>query len=125
MHHGTSSVSHPGSFLKTLGGMRVDSELVRSGWQLSTVHDGRLSAARNMEGWRGRGAEGCQHSQAYNTWEVMWSRSGVKIVECEKGEEEHEEHKEECKEHEWDSHSLCSSPSLQYNCREDREVTAE
>ena len=60
MHHGTfrSSVSHPGSFLKTLGGMRVDSELVRSGWQLSTVHDGRLSAARNMEGWRGRGAEG-------------------------------------------------------------------
>jgi len=29
MHvHGTSSVSHPGSFLKTVGGMRVDSELV-------------------------------------------------------------------------------------------------
>ena len=29
MHaHGTSSVSHPGSFLKTVGGMRVDRELV-------------------------------------------------------------------------------------------------
>jgi len=46
MHHGTSSVSHPGSFLKTLGGMRVDHELVRSGWQLSTVHHGRLSAVQ-------------------------------------------------------------------------------
>jgi len=33
MHHGTSSVSHPGSFLKTLGGMRVDHELVRSDGQ--------------------------------------------------------------------------------------------
>jgi len=31
MHvHGTSSVSHPGSFLKTLGGVRLDCELVRS-----------------------------------------------------------------------------------------------
>ena len=53
-------------------------ELVRSGWQLSTVHDGRLSAARNMEGWRGRGADGCEHSRVYNAWEVMWGRSGVK-----------------------------------------------
>ena len=82
-----------------------------------------------MEGWRGRGADGCEHSQAYNTWEVMWSRSSVKIVECEKGEEECEEHeeecKEECKECERDSHSSFSLPSLQYNCREDREVTAE
>ena len=76
--------------------------------------------------------EGCKHSQAYNAWEVMWSRSSVKIVECEKGEEEHkehdeecEEHEEECKEREQDSHSSCSSPSLQYNRREDREVTAE
>src|SRR5882724_6916477 len=100
--------------------------------------------------WRGGGADGCEHSRAYNAWEVMWSRSSVKIVECEKGEEEHEEHdeeceeheeereeheeeceeheeehEEECKEHEWDSHSSRSSPSLQYNCREDREVTAE
>jgi len=89
-----------------------------------------------MEGWRGRGADGCKHSQAYNAWEVMWSRSSVKIVECEKGEEEREEHDEECEEHEeeheeeckegeQDSHSLRSSPSLQYNRREDREVTAE
>ena len=53
MHHSTFSVSHPGSFLKTLGGMRVDHELVRSRWQLATVHDGRLTTARNMEGWRG------------------------------------------------------------------------
>ena len=44
--HGTSPVSHPGSFLKSLGGVRVDHELVRSGWQLSTVHDGRLSAVQ-------------------------------------------------------------------------------
>ena len=65
MHHGTSSVSHPGSFLKTLGGMKVDHELVRSGWQLSTVHDGRLSAVQGSR-----------------------ARSGVKI-------EEHEEHEEE------------------------------
>ena len=36
MHvHGTSSVSHSGSFLKTAGGVRVDCELVSSGWQLS------------------------------------------------------------------------------------------
>src|SRR5882724_6919623 len=35
MHaHGTSSVSHSGSFLKTVGGVRVDCELVSSGWQL-------------------------------------------------------------------------------------------
>jgi len=55
MHaHGTFSVSHPGSFLKTLGGMRVDCELVRSRWQLSTVHDGRLSAVEGA----GRGAVG-------------------------------------------------------------------
>jgi len=89
-----------------------------------------------MEGWRGRGADGCEYSRVYNAWEVMWSRSSVKIVECEKGEEEREEHDEECEEHEeeheeeckereWDSHSSRSSPSLQYNCREDREVTAE
>ena len=59
----------------------------------------------------------------------MCSRSGVKIVECKKGEEECEEHEEECeeecKECEWDSHSSHSSRSLQYNHREDREVTAE
>jgi len=53
-----------------------------------------------MEGWRGRGADGCEYSRAYNAWEVMWSRSSVKIVECEKGEEEREEHEEECEEHE-------------------------
>src|SRR5882724_9555982 len=36
MHaHSTSSVSHSGSFLKTVGGVRVDCELVSSGWQLS------------------------------------------------------------------------------------------
>ena len=36
MHaHSTSSVSHPGPFLKTVGGVRVDCELVSSGWQLS------------------------------------------------------------------------------------------
>ena len=36
MHaHGTSSVSHLGSFLNTVGGVRVDCELVSSGWQLS------------------------------------------------------------------------------------------
>ena len=36
MHaHGTSSVSHSGSFLKTVGGVRVDCELVSSRWQLS------------------------------------------------------------------------------------------
>jgi len=86
--------------------------------------------------WRGGGADGCEHSRAYNAWEVMWSRSSVKIVECEKGEEEREEHDEECEEHEEereeeckererDSHSSHSSPSLQYNRREDREVTAE
>ena len=49
--------------------------------------------------------------------------------ECEEHEEEceehEEEHEEECKECEWDSHALRSSPSLQYNCREDREVAAE
>jgi len=59
----------------------------------------------------------------------------VKIVECEKGEEEREEHDEECEEHEeeseeeckeceWD-HILALLASLQYNRREDREVTAE
>src|SRR5882724_11997357 len=52
--------------------------------RLSAVHGG----VRNMEGWRGRGAEGCEHSQMYNTWEVMWIRSSVKIVECEEGKEE-------------------------------------
>ena len=117
------------------------------GGRLSAIHGGM----RNMEGWRGRGVDGCEHSRVYNAWEVMWSRSGVKIVECEKGEEErkeheeeHEEHEEECKEHEeeckeceeeheeceeehkeleWDSHSSHSSPSLKYNHRE--EVTAK
>src|SRR5882724_7392811 len=69
MHaHDTSSVSHPGSFLKTLEGMMVDHELVRSRWQLSTVHDGRLSAVRGSR-----------------------ARSGVKIED----HEEHEEEKEE------------------------------
>ena len=74
MHaHGTSSVSHPGSFLKTLGGVNMDCELVRSGWQLPTVHDGRLSAVQGSR-----------------------ERSGVKAEDCEECEEEHEaEHEEE------------------------------
>src|SRR5882724_2472717 len=73
MHvHGTSSVSHTGSLLKALGGMRVDHELVRSRWQLSTVHDGRLSAV-----WGSR------------------ARSGVKIEDHEEHEEEHEEEQKE------------------------------
>src|SRR5882724_6864871 len=42
MHaHGTSSVSHPGSFLKTVGGVRVDCELVSSGWHLLEWCEGR------------------------------------------------------------------------------------
>src|SRR5882724_9402180 len=77
MHvHGTSSVSHTGSFLKTLGGMRVDRELVRSRWQLSTVHDGRLSAVRGSR-----------------------VRSGVKI-------EDHEEHEEEQEEEQWSTRNV-------------------
>src|SRR5882724_468977 len=77
MHvHGTSSVSHMGSFLKTLGGMRVDCELVRSRWQLSTVHDGRLSVV-----WGSR------------------ARSGVKI-------EDHEEHEEEHEEEQWSTRNV-------------------
>ena len=73
MHvHGTSSVSHPGSFLKTLGGVRVDCELVRSAWQLSTVHDGRLSAVQGSR-----------------------ARSSVKIEDCEEHEEESVEESEE------------------------------
>src|SRR5882724_306124 len=73
MHvHSTSSVSHTSSFLKTLGGMRVDHELVRSRWQLSTVHDGRLSAVRGSR-----------------------ARSGVKIEDDEEHEEQHEEEQKE------------------------------
>src|SRR5882724_10888211 len=73
MHvHGTSSVSHPGSFLKTLGGVRVDRELVRSRWQLSTVHDGRLSAVRGSR-----------------------ARSSVKVEDHGEPEEENEEEHEE------------------------------
>src|SRR5882724_4819418 len=108
MHaHGTSSVSHPGSFLKTLGGVRVDHELVRSGWQLSTVHDGRLSAVQGSR-----------------------ARSGVKIEDCEEHEEEHEgEHEEEW----WSTRNvrrsarnvsrthIPHSPSQQYNHREECE----
>jgi len=37
----------------------------------------------------------------------MWSRSSVKIVECEKGEEEREEHDEECEEHEEERKEEC------------------
>src|SRR5882724_11875215 len=78
MHaHGTFSVSHPGSFLKTLGGMRVDRELVRSRWQLSTVHDGRLSAVQGSR-----------------------ARSDVKIEDREEHEEEQEEECEKREEHE-------------------------
>src|SRR5882724_3348343 len=122
MHHGTSRscVSHPMS----LSGADGSSPQYM------------MAGCPQRGTWRGGGADGCEHSRAYNAWEVMWSRSSVKIVECEKGEEEREEHdeeceeheeerKEECKEHERDSHSSHSSPSLQYNRREDREVTAE
>ena len=45
--------------------------------------------------------------------------------EHEEHEEECKEHEEECKEHDQDSHSSCSSPSPQYNYREERKVTAE
>jgi len=39
----------------------------------------------------------------YNTWEVMWSRSSVKIVECKEHDEEHKE----CQEEQWQA--LCST----------------
>ena len=40
--------------------------------------------------------------------------------ECEECEQECEEHEQEHKECEWDSHSSHSSPSPQYNCRENQ-----
>jgi len=44
--HGTF-FCQPHRFIpKDFGGHEVDHELVRSRWQLSTVHDGRLSAVR-------------------------------------------------------------------------------
>src|SRR5882724_13218795 len=138
MHaHGTFSVSHPGSFLKTLWGMRVDRELVRSRWQLSTVYDGSLSAVR---GSRARSSVKIQDCEEHE------EEQEEEHEECEEHEEEHEEHEEECEEHEQceereeheeheqerkeheqehkecerDSHSSHSSPSLQYNRREDQ-----
>src|SRR5882724_11056081 len=63
---------------KDFGGVRVDHELVRSRWKLSTVHDGRLSAVRGSR-----------------------ARSGVKIEDCEEHEKEHEKEHEEEQEEEW------------------------
>src|SRR5882672_9493597 len=70
----------------------------------------RVSTVRSAEKWKvagseeGReergGAEGQEHSRAYNAWEVMWSISGVKIEECEEHEEEREEREEEREERE-------------------------
>jgi len=39
----------------------------------------RLSAARNMEGGGAEGQMGCKPLSSVHTWEVMWSRSSVKI----------------------------------------------
>ena len=68
MHaHGTSSVSHPGSFLKTVGGVRVDRELVsrqeamhahgtssvsHSGSFLKTVGGVRVDCELVSSGWQ-------------------------------------------------------------------------
>src|SRR5882724_4904635 len=74
MHvHGTSSVSHMGSLLKALGGMRVDHELVRSRWQLSTVHDGRLSAV-----WGSRARSGVKIEDREEHEEEQWSTRNVR-----------------------------------------------
>src|SRR5882724_1650547 len=60
--------------------MRVDHELVRSGWQLSTVHDGRLSA---VQGSRVRSSVKIGHHEDHE-------------VECE----------EECEEEQWSARNM-------------------